>query len=96
MSSTTIDNVICAELPDPLWDVNGSLWTIVAKQMTHGPCHGKACCPLELLADRLWCQKQYPWPFRDETVCTDDQKAEYRRQSGDTYMDDNGRTVNNH
>ncbi len=33
-----IDEVVCAELPHPSWDVTGELTDVVVSTMTHGPC----------------------------------------------------------
>jgi hypothetical protein len=32
------DEVVCAELPDPSWDPDGTLRDLVIAHMTHGPC----------------------------------------------------------
>jgi hypothetical protein len=33
-----VNEVICAELPDLLWDPMGKLMAVVTSQISHGPC----------------------------------------------------------
>ena len=38
LTAKRIDQIVCAELPDPLWDVTGELRQEVSRTMAHGPC----------------------------------------------------------
>ncbi|KFY68856.1 hypothetical protein V498_10552 [Pseudogymnoascus sp. VKM F-4517 (FW-2822)] len=86
--TTTVDQVICAELLDPAWDQDGSLRAIVTQVLVHGPCEGKACRPATHPANSQQCAKRYPKPFRPATTPKEDGTADYRRRdNGDTFTD---------
>jgi hypothetical protein len=84
-----IDEVICAELPDPAWDPTGELTDVVIAQMTHGPCGqdypNSPCMSRRTPSSPLACQKRFPKPFTDVTVVNEDSYPQYRRR-------DDGRT----
>lgn len=84
-----IDEVICAELPDPAWDPMGELAEVVTTQMSHGPCgqdYPNSPCMRRRTPDSpLTCQKRFPKPFTEVTVVNEDGYPEYRRR-------DDGRT----
>jgi hypothetical protein len=78
-----VNEIICAELPDPLWDPTGELTAVVTSQMSHGPCglnnNPKAPCivrktPIALLA----CQKRFPKAFAAIIIIREDRYPEYR------------------
>ncbi len=86
-----INEVVYAELPDPLWDLTGKLTDVVIRNMTHGPCrlddYLKAPCidrrnPISLLT----CQKQFPKAFIAATIIHEDGYPEYQyRDDGCTF-----------
>jgi hypothetical protein len=86
-----VDEVICTELPDPLWDPIGELMAIVTGQMSHGPCglnnNPKApymarSMPVALLAY----QKRFPKAFIATIIIREDRYPEYRyRDNGCTF-----------
>ncbi|XP_054260248.1 uncharacterized protein LOC128984903 [Macrosteles quadrilineatus] len=70
-----IDQVICAEIPDP--EADTKLHNIVKSTMIHGPCgdlNKKSPCMVKGL-----CSKQYPRPLLKETQTGDDGYSKYRR-----------------
>ena len=76
-----IDDVICAEFPDP--EVDKELFELVKKWMVHGPC-GQRC------QDQSGkCTKKFPRPFTKETKTNKDGYPEYRRRkAGDGGIQD--------
>lgn len=84
-----IDQVVCAELPDPAWDPTGELTDVVTAQMTHGPCgtdYPNAPCMVRPSVNApLRCQKRFPKAFTPETIVSEDGYPQYRRR-------DNGQT----
>jgi hypothetical protein len=84
-----IDEVVCAELPDPSWDPTGELTDVVTSQMCHGPCGvdypNSPCMVRKTPTAPLKCQKRFPKAFTATTIVREDGYPEYRRR-------DNGRT----
>ena len=85
-----IDEVVCAELPDPSWDPTGELTAIVIRQMSHGPCGledypGAPCMVRRNPTSLPRCQKRFPKAFTPTTIVREDGYPEYRRR-------DDGRT----
>lgn len=83
-----VDQIVCAELPDPSWDPTGELTDLVLRFMIHGPC-GIHCptapCMVSKNNSPLRCQKGFPKPFASRTTIHEDSYPEYRRRN-------NGRT----
>ena len=72
-----IDQVICAELPDPQTDP--SLYEIVKSTMIHGPCgpHNiKSPCMINGT-----CSRKFPRPFISETQAGENGYPQYRRRA---------------
>jgi hypothetical protein len=86
-----IDDVVCAELPDPKWDPDGVLTDLVTTQMTHGPCgvhHSDAICMKDKNGKKSpLCNKHFPKAFCETTSIRkhNDAYPTYRRR-------DDGRT----
>ena len=85
-----IDEVVCAELPDPAWDPTGELRTIVTTQMVHGPCGedfpASPCMGRRTETGPLVCQKRFPKEFSPVTVIPEDRYPQYRRRdNGNTF-----------
>jgi hypothetical protein len=85
-----VDEVICAELPDPSWDPTGELLSFVTGHMSHGPCgedYLRAPCMVrKYTTSPLACAKRFPKPFTDRTVIHEDGYPEYcRRDNGQTF-----------
>jgi hypothetical protein len=77
-----IDDLICAEIPDPVLDPLG--YVLVSEFMMHGPCgelNDKCVC----MKDGK-CSKHFPKKIQNETTFDEHGFALYRRR-------DNGRTV---
>ncbi|XP_066451124.1 uncharacterized protein [Eleutherodactylus coqui] len=72
-----IDNIICAEIPNPKEDP--ILYNIVKRNMIHGPC-GNFNTHSQCIKDGK-CSKRYPKPFLNETQTGDDGYPKYRRRS---------------
>ncbi|GFQ85636.1 ATP-dependent DNA helicase [Trichonephila clavata] len=73
----SIDEVICAELPDS--NVDPALYEIIRTTMIHGPCghiNKSSTCMLNGK-----CTKKYPRCFRKETQTGEDGYPQYRRRS---------------
>lgn len=81
-----IDNIISAEIPDPVADPD--LFATVSTNMIHGPC-GDHNPQSPCMIDRK-CSKRYPRPLVAETIHAEDGYPLYRRRS----PDDGGRIVN--
>ena len=85
-----VNEVVCAEIPDPSWDPTGKLRTLVTAHMLHGPCgednlHAP-CMVREFPHSPLKCSKRFPKPFTDQTLIHEDGYPEYcRRDSGETF-----------
>jgi Helitron helicase-like domain at N-terminus len=74
-----IDEMVCAELPDPSWDEDGELAEVVRSAMIHGPCgehNPNAPC-----MEAGECAKRYPKPFCEETTVAEDGYPLYRRRN---------------
>jgi hypothetical protein len=82
-----IDNFISAEIPDPSVDgpLGRELYEIVTRVLIHRPCgdfNPKSPCMKQRHGDRKpKCSKQFPKPFRNQTVIPRDSYPEYRRRS---------------
>ncbi|XP_048514946.1 uncharacterized protein LOC125501873 [Athalia rosae] len=85
LHSNEVDDIISAEIPDPVADPH--LHDIVTKQMVHGPCG--ALNPLSPCMADGKCTKRNPRPLVAETVTGNDGYPVYRRLS----KEDNGRTI---
>jgi len=72
-----IDNIICAEIPDPALDPE--LHQIVVSNMVHGPCG--SINPTSPCMENGQCSKKYPKPFILETQQGADSYPLYRRRS---------------
>ncbi len=77
-----IDDMICAELPDPTNDP--TLFNIVTSNMLHGPCgRDNPNCPC---MENGVCQKQFPKQFTENTLQETDSFPQYRRRNSHTYQ----------
>ncbi|GFQ95232.1 ATP-dependent DNA helicase [Trichonephila clavata] len=73
----SIDEIICAELPDS--NIDPALYEIIRTTMIHGPCgHINKSSPCMLNGK---CTKKYPRCFRKETQTGEDGYPQYRRRS---------------
>lgn len=66
-----LDQIICAELPDPSWDPDGSLRDIVTSIMIYGPCganNSQSLCMVAVPGALPKCFKRFPRPFQFLTV----------------------------
>jgi hypothetical protein len=81
-----IDNIVCAELPDP--DEDPELTSIVRSVMVHGPCgdHNprSPCMEMDSRTGQARCTKKYPRAFCEETTLGDDGYPIYRRRNQPT------------
>ena len=74
-----IDDVICAEIPDP--SVDPELYQIVMSIMVHGPC---GCInPNSPCMQDGWCSKKYPKQYITESQLSADNYPLYRRHNPD-------------
>ena len=73
-----VDNVICAEIPDPNNPYTQTLHNYVMKFMIHGPC-GKDN-PKSPCMSKGECTKMYPRDFNTQTRIGDDSYPLYRRR----------------
>ncbi|XP_074109302.1 uncharacterized protein LOC141534058 [Cotesia typhae] len=80
----SIDQIICAELPDP--DINPHLYQVITTTMIHGPC-GSLNFNSSCMVDSK-CTKKYPKQFLNETQTGEDGYPKYRRRS----PEDDGKT----
>lgn len=80
-----IDDIICAEIPDP--ETDPDLHDVVITNMIHGPC-GTISRQSPCMVDGK-CSKRYPRKLTAETITGNDGYPLYRRRS----PDDNGRTI---
>ncbi|XP_063912265.1 uncharacterized protein LOC135129114 [Zophobas morio] len=75
ISAVNIDNVICAEIPDPQKDP--ILYKIIKTNMIHGPCGNLRKSPC---MKGGCCSKKYPRILLKETQTGDDGYPKYRRR----------------
>uniref|UniRef100_A0A8R1I5I4 ATP-dependent DNA helicase n=1 Tax=Caenorhabditis japonica TaxID=281687 RepID=A0A8R1I5I4_CAEJA len=83
-TTADIDNVICAEIPDPGEDPD--LFDIVSKNMIHRPCgplNPKSPCT----NDKMECMKRFPKPFRSSTNADVNGYPEYRRRDDGRFVE---------
>jgi hypothetical protein len=85
MSPERIDEIVCAELPDPEMDEDGSLREIIAGCMLHGPCgeHNlqAVCMDFRDGQELPTCVKRFPKGFQPETMVQEDGYPLYRRRN---------------
>ena len=74
-----IDEMVCAELPERSWDIDGGLTEIVRSAMIHGPC-GEFNDQSPCMDAEKGCTKRYPRAFCDETSVGEDGYPLYRRR----------------
>ena len=77
-----VDKIVSAEIPDP--DENPELFEIIVKNNIHGPCghlHPKCPCMKSDDKGKLFCSKEFPKDFQDETSLTEYTYPKYRRRS---------------
>ncbi|KAM0840854.1 hypothetical protein ACQ4PT_059380 [Festuca glaucescens] len=87
----TIDDFICAEIPDPILDPLG--YVLVSEFMMHGPCgelNDKCVCMKENT-----CSKHFPKEFREETIIDEHGFALYRRRRDGRTVYKNGHYLDN-
>lgn len=86
-----IDNVVCAELPNPITDPH--LFDVISKTTVHGPC-GDANPRAPCMRDGK-CSKNFPKPFSDKTAMSIDGYPTYsRRNNGRHFMTRNPQDPN--
>ena len=79
-----IDEIICAELPDPALVQNGELSAVITSCMVHGPCGSLAPtspCMQRQSGTSGICSKRYPKEFQEETRVQEDGYPIYRRRN---------------
>jgi hypothetical protein len=82
LQASNIDEIICAEFPDPAWDPTGDLTQVVSSSMTHGPCgpdFPNAPCMVNKNG-RSECSKRFPKSYCTHTKVREDGYPEYRRR----------------
>ncbi|MCG8435315.1 MAG: helitron helicase-like domain-containing protein, partial [Gammaproteobacteria bacterium] len=80
-TTEAIDRVVCAEIPDE--EKNPELFRIVSECMVHGPCgalNSNSVC-MEGTGAGRHCSKDFPKPFKYNTIVREDAFPEYRRRS---------------
>jgi hypothetical protein len=85
-----VDQVVCAQIPDPSWDPTGKLRALVTAHMLHGPCGEDnpqaPCMVLNYPLSPLTCSKRFPKLFTDRILIHEDGYPEYcRRDNGQTF-----------
>jgi hypothetical protein len=85
-----VNEVVCAEIPDPSWDPTGQLRALLTSHMLHGPCgddNPQAPCMVRKHTNGpLVCSKRFPKPFTDRTLIHEDGYPEYcRRDTGQVF-----------
>lgn len=70
LTAEDVDNVVCAELPEPADENNRRLFTAVMSHMIHGPC-GQLNRDSPCMAEGM-CLKKYPKAYSAETVYVSD------------------------
>ena len=79
-----IDEIVCAELPDPTLDIDGELSTIITSCMVHGPSGPLASnspCMQASTGGRITCSKLYPKEYQETTQVQEDGYPVYRRRN---------------
>ena len=75
-----VDSIISAELPDP--ENEKELFDLIVGSHIHGPCGAEnpeaKCCQKENFKGR--CKDQYPRPYSENTVLSDEGYPNYRRR----------------
>ncbi|GBP35824.1 hypothetical protein EVAR_27744_1 [Eumeta japonica] len=79
IQSDQVDDIICAEIPDPITDPE--LHDVVITNMIHGPCG--AINPQSPCMVNGKCSKRYPRQLTAETITGNDGYPQYRRRSPD-------------
>ena len=77
-----VDRMISAEIPDKM--LNPELFKIIVKNNIHGPCgaiNKQSPCMEVDDRGRLFCTKEFPKSFQDETSLTEFTYPKYRRRS---------------
>ncbi|XP_065684585.1 uncharacterized protein LOC100202287 [Hydra vulgaris] len=90
-TSQDIDNLICAEIPDPI--VNCELYDIIKICMIHGPC-GILNPNSPCMKDGV-CSKNYPKDFNANTVAVHNGYPRYRRRDNGLVINIKGNNVDN-
>lgn len=90
-TTSDINNIISAELPDPL--LYPQLYKSVTSYMIHGPC-GRANPNSTCTKDNK-CTKFYPKKFTDSTTIDEDGYPDYRRRDTGITFKRGGRTFDN-
>nr|XP_047146321.1 uncharacterized protein LOC100213143 [Hydra vulgaris] len=90
-SSQDIDNLICAEIPDPI--VNCELYDIIKTCMIHGPC-GILNPNSPCMNDGV-CSKKHPNDFNANTVAVHNGYPRYRRRDNGLVINIKGNNVDN-
>ena len=95
LEHTMVDDAICAELPPPKLNPDGSLTKLMQEFMTHGLCGSSfpnAPC-MAFKPDRTgsYCTKHFPKHFCPETIVDEDGYPEYHQpQNGHTWQHKSG------
>nr|XP_047141325.1 uncharacterized protein LOC124816255 [Hydra vulgaris] len=90
-TSQNIDNLICAEIPDPI--VNCELYDIIKTCMIHGPC-GILNPNSPCMKDGV-CSIKYPKDFNANTVAVHNGNPRYRRRDNGLVINIKGNNVDN-
>nr|XP_047131763.1 uncharacterized protein LOC101240932 [Hydra vulgaris] len=90
-TSQGIDNLICAEIPDPI--VNCELYDIIKTCMIHGPC-GILNPNSPSMKDGV-CSKKYTKDFNANTVAVHNGYPRYRRRDNGLVINIKGNNVDN-
>nr|XP_047122898.1 uncharacterized protein LOC100214625 [Hydra vulgaris] len=90
-TSQDIDNLICAEIPDPI--VNCERYGIIKTCMIHGPC-GILNLNSPCMKDGV-CSKNYPKDFNANTVAVHNGYSRYRRRDNGLVINIKGKNVDN-
>ncbi|XP_065679048.1 uncharacterized protein LOC124814923 [Hydra vulgaris] len=90
-TSQDIDNLICAEIPDPI--VNCELYDIIKTCMIHGPC-GILNPNSPCMKDGV-CSIKYPKDFNANTVAVHNGYPRYRRRDKGLVINIKGNNVDN-
>jgi PIF1-like helicase/Helitron helicase-like domain at N-terminus/Helicase len=86
LTPEAVDEIVCAELPQPEDDPDGELFDIVTSCMVHGPCGtmypNERCMEQAEPGKPKQCVKRFPKPFQDRTCIREDGYPTYRRRQG--------------